>query len=244
METLDPAGEFLRISERYRQMSDSELLVLARQRSELTDVAQQALANEISQRRLKVEPESEAENEKPSPRSSAKPPAFVLVEPAQPHDSYGCDSSEDDSSGGQSIYDEERRLVLLRTAWSLPDALQLQTLLDRAGIPFFMGPEKATSVDRVTSNFADGVDVQIMRIGLPWAMQAMQNYTPGDEPAPKQEELSELPVRCPKCQSTDVIFERLVTKPAAAPDSFSPKYKWTCDFCGHHWEDDGTVEEE
>jgi hypothetical protein len=39
--------------------------------------------------------------------------------------------------------------VEICTVWSLSDGLQLQTLLDRAGIPFFMGPEKATGVEAV-----------------------------------------------------------------------------------------------
>jgi hypothetical protein len=119
MEGLDPAAEWLRLSERYRQMSDSELLVLARHNSDLTDVAQQALAHEISQRRLKLQPEE--------PRT---PP-----NPEPPSDS-------------SSFYAEDRELVELCIVWSLSDALQLQTLLDRAGIPFFMGPEKATGETR------------------------------------------------------------------------------------------------
>jgi hypothetical protein len=175
MEALDPAAEWLRVSEHYRQMSDNELVVLARQSSELTDVAQQALAHEISQRRLKLQPE-----ESPAPPNPSPPP--------------------------DSSYSEDRELVEICTVWSLSDALQLQTLLDRAGIPFFMGPEKATGIDAVTSNFVDGVSVQVMRIGLPRTHQALRDYTPANEPGPKQEEeLSDLPVRCPKCHSTEVI---------------------------------------
>ena len=60
MDTLDPAGDFLRISERYRRMSDEELLVLMPQRSELTPFAQQALANEVRQRGLQAEVEETA----------------------------------------------------------------------------------------------------------------------------------------------------------------------------------------
>jgi DNA-directed RNA polymerase subunit M/transcription elongation factor TFIIS len=244
MQTFDPAGEFLRISEHYRQMSDGELLLLARQNSELTEVAQQALATEISHRRLKAEDEVTAEHMKPPAPSTAKPPAFVLREPSQAHDSYGCDSSDDDSSGERSSYDEDRKLVELCTVWSLRDALQVQRILDVAGIPFFMGPEKAPGVEKVTSNFGNGVSVQIMQIGLPWAGQAMRNYEPADDPATKQiEKVPELPVRCPKCHSTEVILEDLITEPTAAADNSSPKYKWTCDSCGYRWEDDGVVEE-
>jgi hypothetical protein len=57
MDALDPVAEWRRLSELYRRMSDNELLVLARQSSELTDTAQQALAQEVSQRGLKLQPE-------------------------------------------------------------------------------------------------------------------------------------------------------------------------------------------
>ena len=255
MDALDPAGEFLRISERYRQMSDEELLVLIPQSSELTPFAQQALANEVRSRGLKAEAESEAEDEKPATSSQVKPPP-ALFERKSPkfRDSAGYDVPEADSSNAdfshtdssqEDQYDEDRRLVELCTAWSLRDALQVQRLLDVAGIPFFMGPEKATGVDRVTSNFANGVGVQIMRIGMPWAMPAMQHYEPEDDPTAKEiEEVSELPVRCPKCRSTEVVFEGRTSEPAMAPDESSEKYKWTCDSCGHRWEDDGVAREE
>jgi hypothetical protein len=118
-------------------VSDGELLVLAQQNFELTEIAQQSLASEISRRGLK--------------RQSEELPA--RPEPFPPFDSSG---------------DEDRELVEICTVWSLSDALQLQTLLGRAGIPFFMGPEKATGVETVTSNFVNGVSVQVMRIGLPW----------------------------------------------------------------------------
>ncbi len=194
-------------------MSDEELVVLARQSSELTDVAQQALAQEIFYRKLKLQPE-----ETPAPANPEPQP--------------------------DSPYAEDRQLVELCSVWSLSDALQLQMLLDRAGIPFFMGPEKATGVDRVTSDFVNGVSVQIMHIGLPWAGQAMKNYTPADDPGPKPDvELEELPVRCPKCHSTEVVLGRLVTEPATAKEDSPPRFDWTCDSCGYQWEDDGVVRE-
>ena len=111
MEGLDAGAEWLRLSERYRRMSDGELLVLAQQNFELTEIAQQSLASEISRRGLK--------------RQSEELPA--RPDPSPPLDSSG---------------DEDRELVEIRTVWSLSDALQLQTLLDRAGIPFFMRTRK------------------------------------------------------------------------------------------------------
>jgi len=214
MEGLDAAAEWLHLSERYRRMSDGELLVLAQQNSELTEIAQQSLASELSQRGLKRQPEEL---------------------PATPDPSPPFDSSSD----------EDRELVEICTVWSLSDAFQLQTLLDRAGIPFFMGPEKATGIEAVTSNFVNGVSVQVMRIGLPWTRQPLSNYMPVNEPGPKQEaELDELPVRCPKCRSMEVIFEGLIAEPTPTTDNSSPQYEWTCDSCGHQWRDDGIAKKE
>jgi hypothetical protein len=212
VEKVDQAGEYLRVRDHYRSLADGELLVLARQPSELTDVAQQALAGEISSRRLKVEPD------KPASLSSPQPPPDIQ-DPADPN----CD--------------EDKRLVTIRTVWSLADALQLQNLLDTAGIPFYIGPEKAAGVDTVTSNFAYGLDFQIMSIGVPWARQAMQNYTPADDRAQEPEaELDDASVRCPKCHSGEVLLEE--TEPVR--EGTSPqRFKWTCDACGSHWEDSG-----
>jgi DNA-directed RNA polymerase subunit M/transcription elongation factor TFIIS len=238
MDPLDPAGEWLRISEHYRQLSDGELLVLARQRSELTDFAQQALAQEFSHRGLHAEDEAE----KPAtPSPFMPPPAFFEHESPKLRDSAGYDFPNPDSA-----YAEDRKLVELCIVWSVRDALKVQTILDRRGIPFFMGREKATGVAEVTSNFADGIAVQIMQIGLPWAGPAMRNYEPEDDPNPKannNEVLDELPVRCPKCHSTEVIFEGETSAAIATGDS-SQKFHWTCDACGHQWEDDGIVREE
>lgn len=216
MDTLDPQMEWRRLSEHYGQMSDDELLALADQSSELTDVAQQSLASELSRRGLKVQPEEQSAS--PNPATTDSP------------------------------YAEDRELVEICTVWSVADALQLQTLLGGAGIPFFMGPEKATSVDAVTSNFADGVSVRVMHIGLPWIREAMLNYVPGDERGQEQEEenseFSVPAIHCPKCRSTEVILGDLIPEPIATDDKSTPKYEWTCGSCGYQWEDDGIVKED
>jgi DNA-directed RNA polymerase subunit M/transcription elongation factor TFIIS len=239
MDTRNPAGEFLRISEHYRQMSDEELLLLIPQSSELTPVAQQALASEARSRGLKAEVEA---RKPPGPSLFKPPPAFFEHESPKLGESANYDFPD-----AETPYDEDRKLVELCTVWSVRDALKVQTILDTAGIPFFLGKEKATGVDEVTSNFANGVGVQIMQVGLPWAGPAMRHYEPEDDPTPKDkdnEELDELPVRCPKCHSTEVVFEGRTSEPAIAGDHSAQKFKWTCDSCGHHWEDDGVVKEE
>jgi DNA-directed RNA polymerase subunit M/transcription elongation factor TFIIS len=220
METLDPAGAWLRLSEHYRQLSDDELVHLARQTSELTDVAQQVLAQEIANRRLKIPPEEPAD-----PRSPVSQP----------------DSAEKPTLP----YAEDRELVLICTVWSLADALKLQRLLDTAGIPFYLGPEKATRADAVTSNFARGLSVQIMQVGVPWARRVLQQYSPADEPPEeKVDESDNFAIHCPKCHSTEVVFEDLDRGPANSDGKPSSRFNWTCDSCGHEWEDDGLLTED
>src|SRR3977135_3321955 len=100
MEARDPAGEWRQLSERDRGMREGGVVGCAPQRSELTEVAQQALTEEVSYRKLTVPP---------------------LETPAPPPD------PEPDP---ESPYAEDRQLVELCTVWSLRDALQLQALLD------------------------------------------------------------------------------------------------------------------
>ena len=189
-------------------MTDGELISIARQSSRLTEIAQQVLASEVSHRQLHIPPE---EDPQPPPPPEPSP---------------------------DSPYVEDRELIEICTVWSISDALQLQWLLDRAGIPFFMGPEKATGVDAVTSDFTKGVAVQIMRIGFYWASQAMRDYFPKDEPASEPVEIPETAVCCPVCRSQDVIFKSLASPPESTAPSVQ-RFNWTCHNCGNTWQDDG-----
>jgi len=213
MDTVDPAAEWWRLAEHYRQLTDGEIVDLAHKRAELTAVAQQCLSDEVAVRRLKIEP-VEAEE---------APPALV-PEPAD------------------SPYAEERSLVTLCTVWSMRDALQIQTLLERAGIPFYMGEDRATSVDGVTSNFAEGVGVAIMNVGVPLARGLLQDYFPKDVPeSERNDELPDVFIRCPKCNSEEVVFEHMQDEDPATHQRIVQKYEWKCDSCGYEWEDDGVA---
>ncbi len=231
---LDPAAEYLRLAEHYRQMRDEELLQLVPQTEKLTPLAQQALASEVRHRGLKIE---EKQEEKASAQPSFAAPKFRQKPASAPTPAHDSSDTTDDT------YEDDRRLVELCTVWSLRDALQVQRILDVAGIPFFMGPEKATGVDKVTSNFANGVSVQIMQIGLPWAAPLLQNYEPEDDPTPKESPVEKLPVRCPGCNSSEVVFNGLTSAAEAGEDKPSRKFRWTCDSCGATWQDDGVAKQ-
>lgn len=223
MKLTDSAGEWLRLSEHYRRLTDEELLTLARQPSSLTDDAQQVLRNEMSARRL------ELPSEEP-PAEERRAPAYVEPDP-------------------DSLYAEERQLVTICTVWSLRDALQLQYLLDVAGIPFFMGKDKVTGVDAAALNFGEGLPVAVMNVAIPWIRDLLERYQPLDEPPEERDERQqskewpESSVTCPKCGSADIILEGRDPELKTRQEDFTSKFEWTCASCGHRWQDDGVVKE-
>ena len=85
-----------------------------------------------------------------------------------------------------------------------------------------------------------------MQVGVPWALQVLQQYFPADEPPEEKvaDESDNLAIHCPKCHSTEVVFEDLDRGPENMEGKPSSKFKWTCDSCGHEWEDDGLVTED
>src|SRR6266853_2658859 len=220
---MDPCGRGLAAAPRTLSgMTDGELIAIARDRSQLTEIAQEILAQELSQRKLKVEPEEQPTGLESTRRAAMAASARKAGDSANAGDLDAADP-----------YAEDRELFEICAVWSLRDALQVQSMLDVAGIPFFMGEEKATGVDSVTSNCSQGVSVQVMRIGWPWAVRALKHYEPKDEPASEKQEWDEdVDVRCPRYRSKDILFEELVE----TPNSASPKYKWTCSVCGHQWQ--------
>jgi hypothetical protein len=267
MNTHDSSDEYLRIAQRYRQMSDEELLVLVPQTDELTPFAQQALASEVRQRGLKLEAAPLARDRadvfarrmrfepglESKVRSDRQAPRFrESVDGDRPgetdSDFRGGDSTDGDSFDNEaaddsgSAYTEDRKLVDLLIVYSERDGLRMQALLDDAGIPSFIGPEKATGVDEVTSDFSPGLDVKVMQIGRTWAATALHNrYFPEDAPKTEQDdENEETPVRCPKCHSEEVVF--MGGDSPEMSGTRLEKFKWVCDACGKEWEDDGVVE--
>lgn len=213
MQGHDPASESLRLSEHYRRMTDEELIELAQNPLSLTEMAQSALAQEVYSRRLTV------------PR-----PERLPVTPPPP-----------DEPAADDPYAEERTLVTICVVYSLRDAMQVSRILDIVGIPFYLGPEKAMSVDAVTSKYDAGVDVRVMQVGAPWAADALRrNYEPKDEPPEEKVVWDEaVAVRCPRCRSEDVAFERLSGDASDLSDR--RKFHWTCGSCGNTWEDDGVA---
>jgi len=217
----DRVAHWRQVSEHYRSLTDDELIAIAREKEDLTEVAQQALAAEIQSRKLEI-PVEEPESDEIGPE---------LPDPQR---------------DPESPYDEARELVQIETVYSRRDAQQLEGLLNEDGIPFYLGKEKATRSEDVKSDFSKGVPVAIMRIGLPYATRARMDFKPLDDPEGSlpekpESEMKADPLFCPKCRSEAVLLDS--SRPDATLRS-GTRFLWRCEACGKRWEDDGVLDEE
>src|SRR5215469_7839570 len=120
MGTVDQAGEWLRLTEHYRRMTDGELTAVAEHRNQLTEIAQQVLAIEISARRLKLEPDKKVLPEAFRVTTPPKAPLRARLNHDDSHDDTGASAYAGDP------YAQDRELVEILTVWSLRDALEVQ----------------------------------------------------------------------------------------------------------------------
>jgi DNA-directed RNA polymerase subunit M/transcription elongation factor TFIIS len=213
MSTLDPAAEWRRLEELYRDKSDDELEVIAGDAYELTDIARQILEREIRSRGLQV--------------SLGQAPASLEPEP---------ESNED----GEEFDPAEFDLVATQRVWDREEARKIKQIYDDAGIPSYFGPDLVEDVDQYKGNYEQGVEFRVREIDHQRSMAAIadafhdETGEPGDEP--------ESVCRCPKCRSTEIVFEELEKESPDQPDYLS-KFRWSCDACGHQWIDDGIEKE-
>ena len=54
----------------------------------------------------------------------------------------------------------------------------------------------------------------------------------------KDRESEEFAIHCPKCHSTDVVFED-AGGVEPEDDTITQKFDWECAACGYKWEDEG-----
>lgn len=217
---MDRLRQGQKVAEHYRSLTDEELIAIAQQRSDLTEIAQQALDSEMLNRNLDVPAKQPDENPVTLPDLE-----LVLDSP----------------------YAEDRELVAIETVFSLRDAQQMEALLNAESIPFYMGNERATRTEDVTSDFAQGVPVGVMRVGWVYASQAREHFIPQDDPErrswnDKEQHLQAARVFCPRCRADKAVLDGVQRNPAK-PGGVT-RFLWRCEACGKRWEDDGVLAEE
>jgi DNA-directed RNA polymerase subunit M/transcription elongation factor TFIIS len=213
MNDFDPNRQWRQLSETYAAMADEELQAVAEEAYELTDIARQALQAEITRRALPVELRKEPEGaEDPEP-----PPEGAAVNPA------------------------DLDLVELFRVWDSEEATQVKERLDAAGIPSYLGPELVDDIRQLHASFERGVGVKVRDVDEQRATAALASYSRTLQPDAAADE-EDYAVRCPKCHSTEIVFQKLDLDPETS-SAFDSKFNWSCDACGYQWKDDGVATE-
>ena len=130
-------------------------------------------------------------------------------------------------------------LVTVREASDLPEAHRLQDILDAAGVPYCWGPDNLENVDAFNSNLDDGLALKVCTVDLDRAVRALNLALP---PEPEDAEEEDYVAVCPKCHSSEIVFQGRDAEPTTGSTNDS-KFNWSCDACGHQWKDDGIEEE-
>jgi len=213
MNDFDIQRQWRELEETYAAMSDEELGSLAEKAYDLTDLAKQALAAQLSARNLHV-----ALNEQPPIR----------------------EGNEDDAR--ERDFDaNELDLVSVAQVWDAEEATRIMQTLQNAGVPAYLGPDNVERVSDFRLSFDSGVEIRVRRADDYRAKHALSRDA-RPLPEGEAVEEKPCVVLCPACNSDEVVFEELVAAASASGSASSEKFRWKCDNCGHEWEDDGIEE--
>ena len=212
----DPAGEWLRLTEHYRQMYDDELLNLAADYHDLTDPAKQVLRDEMRTRGL-GDPSS------PSTVNFAHFASAGVANAGRVPPSQWETPADLPEHG----VDEPEPQIAHEFTWKTPlceretreEAWQIYEVLRRAGIEsWIVAPSRYAG------------DLGNPRVLVP-ADQLDQAREVASHPIPQEiVELSKMDVpefelpKCLRCGGLDPVLE-----------SVDPSNTWRCEVCGNEW---------
>jgi len=137
---------------------------------------------------------------------------------------------------------EFRDLKTIRRYRDLSEALVARAVIESAGIFCFLKDENLVRLDWQVSNFIGGIRLQVAVTDVEAAEAILSQPVPDTITIPDQPGFVQ--PRCPRCTSTDIIWERHGRKAALASlYLFSlplPRgsESWTCNSCGLRWVDD------
>jgi DNA-directed RNA polymerase subunit M/transcription elongation factor TFIIS len=158
MNDIDVQKEWSNLAETYAGMSDEELCSLDEKAYELTDLAKQALAAQLSARNIDAN----------------------LVEQAPASDPSEEQEQERDFDA------DDLDLASIARVWGSDEAGRVMTPLYDAGIPAYLGPDNVERVSDFHSAFDAGVEIRVRRIDEQRALLAL-SLAPQPEGEPEEE---------------------------------------------------------
>jgi ribosomal protein L37AE/L43A len=221
----NPAENWQRLTEHYREIGDGELLELAADFVDLTETAQQVLRNEMRNRGLD---ESRAAGET---RTNSDRPAHPRWTGSVDPDAGANEFSAPGANGEDDLPREFTWKTTLCECDDREQAWQIYEVLRQAGIESWIegpGARRSTGNPRVAVA-ADQLE-EAREIAARPIPQEIVDLSRLEEPEFE-------PPKCPKCGAEDPVLE-----------SVEPANAWLCEACGKQWTEsppdpDGKLEE-
>ena len=243
---IEQSDAYRKLQELYADMSDSRIESMAENIDDLTEMAQQVLRAEMSKRGLDAQSQDvpSVEIARQALQSGLSDPLAPFHAPRHEADLFPSNENPvDPNEHGKVIPQLDPHAYDPVPIWVVTNsekARQIMGILDTAGIECYLGPENVENVDDFKGDYEAGVEIKVMKFRARFAQDGLRRVVP-PEPEEQSSEADEFSTSCPKCNSPEVIFLGLVEgdgKDATAKG----KNSWSCDACGHHWEDEGIIE--
>lgn len=232
----DAAGEWTRLTRLYGEKRDEELLALAEDFGNLTEIAQGVLRGEMRKRKLE-EPETTPQPINPGSPSSASIGGFEksgLIfgrwsqAVAEQNREFRAAGEDFEKSDGEEPAEYTWKTLLCECE-EREEAWQVAEVLRRAGIESWIdGPRSSVSFDVRRPQVLVAAD-QLEEARAVIAKPIPQDVV--DQSRVRVEDFK--PPTCAKCGAEDPLLE-----------SVEPTNTWLCENCGARWSDAMTVENE
>jgi len=142
---------------------------------------------------------------------------------------------------GMAIADSEyenQRFIVLRRYRDMPDAFLLGSVLDSAGIEYYLADENTIRMDWFWSDFLGRIKLCVRKMDAETASSLLDQGVPEKFDVEGVGEYQQ--PRCPMCQSLRISFRGLnkaVDYTSALMGGPRPLHRslWECDACGHQW---------
>ena len=141
------------------------------------------------------------------------------------------------SAPWHEILPDEDDLVNCHRARDYSEARLVMNILDSSGIRSCLFGDFGENLQRLFPVHDTGGMIKVLKRDAEAARELMALYF-----SQGQGKNKDYTVRCPRCHSSDVIFQSLEPGTSERPISAS-RFNWTCGGCGNQWKDDGIEQE-
>jgi hypothetical protein len=154
----------------------------------------------------------------------------------------GAPTAEEPAFGSSALDTSELDLDVIHRAWDIEDARRVKETLDTWSVPSYIGPDNVDNLADFHGSFEHGVEIKADKADQQRAFAALRTMPQSETEANPEADAINVLACCPRCRSTEIVFESLDPSPDGK-SGFDSKFNWSCDGCGYRWKDDGIEQE-